>query len=102
VLCGESGDRRGVGDELRVIEDDKGVDMPIVPGRKCACILRPEVLIAGIASSYPCLDTRKLQCLVEQWLLIVRRQSLVLPILKPGHDCNLDSSLLKSHTECSC
>jgi hypothetical protein len=47
VLCGESGDRRGVGDELRVIEDDKGVDMPIVPGRKCACILRPEVLIAA-------------------------------------------------------
>ena len=65
MLCGESGDRRGVGDELRVIEDDKGVDMPIVPGRKCACILRPEMLIAGMASSYPCLDTRKLHVLTN-------------------------------------
>ena len=27
-------------------------------------------------------DVRQLQCLVEQWLLTVRRQSLVLPILK--------------------
>jgi hypothetical protein len=101
VLCGESGDRRGVGDELRVIEDDKGVDMPIVPGRKCACILRPEVLIAGMASSYPCLDTRKLHVLTNNGFssLGVR---LVLPILKLGHDWNLDSSFLQTHTECSC
>jgi len=27
---------------------------------------------------------------------IVRRQSLVLPILKLGHDCNLDSSFLQN------
>src|ERR1700738_4576725 len=37
----------------------------------------------------PCMDGARGRCLVEQWLLILRRQTLVLPILKLGHDCNL-------------
>src|SRR4030081_3226051 len=54
--------------------------------QQCAWTRRYSITSSASASSVP----------------IVRRQSLVLPILKLGHDCNLDSSFLQTHTEYSC